>query len=139
MGIFGLFDAETDNSHQLDTYDFPSLTIFVNLVFGFLPWCSSNGVNFSPVFIVNRITRNSRFTLSVRLMPSFKFAIKRFFNVCIAFSTPALLSLLCCRVPFNIRTWLFDTVLPVPLPTEIFLGCLFFFGPPGICYIFHFQ
>ena len=87
MGIFGLFGAETVSSDQLDRYDFPSLTIFANSVLGFLPWCSSNGVNFNPVCIVNRITCNALFTLSVRLIPSSKFAIIKFFNVCIALST----------------------------------------------------
>ena len=87
MGIFGLFGAETVSSDQLDRYDFPSLTIFVNSVFGFLPWCSSNGVNFNPVCIVNRITCSALFTLSVKLIPSSKFAIIKIFNVCIALST----------------------------------------------------
>ena len=39
------------------------------------------------VCMVNRITRDARFTLSVRLMPSSKFAMIRFFNVCVAIST----------------------------------------------------
>ena len=90
MGIFGLFGAETVSSDQLDRYDFhdfPSLTKFVSSVLGFLPWCSSNGVNFNPVCIVNRITCNTLFTLSVKLIPSSKFVIIKFFNICIALST----------------------------------------------------
>ena len=61
--------------------------MFVNSVLGFLPWCSSNGVVFRPVCIVNRITRNALFTLSVMPIPSSRFAIIRFLSVCIALST----------------------------------------------------
>ena len=59
----------------------------VNSVLGFLPWCSSNGVIFRPVCIVNRKTRNALFTLSVMPIPSSRFAIIRFLSVCIALST----------------------------------------------------
>ena len=72
---------------RLDRYDFPSLTMFVSSVLGLLPWCSSNGVDFDPICIVNRITCNALFTLSVRLIPSSKFAIIKLFMVCIALST----------------------------------------------------
>ena len=87
IGIFGRFGAETDSSDQLDKNDFPSFIMLVSSVLGFRPWCSSNGVFFSPVCIVNRITFNALFTLSVILFPSSILANTRFFIVCIALST----------------------------------------------------
>ena len=63
------------------------LTRLVNSVRGFLPWFNSIGVNFKPVCIVNRITFNALFTLSVRHNLSSKIACIKIFIVCIARST----------------------------------------------------
>ena len=87
IGILGRFGAEMDSSDQSDRNDFPSFIILVNSVLGFRPWCSSNGVFFSPVCIVNRINLNALFTLSVKLLPSSMLANIKFFIVCIALST----------------------------------------------------
>ena len=128
MGIFGLFGAETVSSDQLDSYDFPSLTIFVSSALGFLPWCNLNGVNFNPVCIVNRNTCNALFTLSFKLIPPSKIAIIKFFNVCIALSTTPFP--VCTRgVQYSIsilrflqNSWYsFKTIAP-PLSDLIFSG-----------------
>ena len=87
IGIFGLFGAEIAISDQLDKYAFPSLTIFVNLVLGFFPLCNSDGGFVIAVCILTRNTRSDGFTISVRFIPSSKFAIIRFFSVCIDLST----------------------------------------------------
>ena len=87
IGTFGHVGAEKESCDQSDEHVSQSLMIFVNSVLGFFPWCNSKGVFFSPVCTVNRLTRNARFTLSVRIFPFSKFAITRFFNIWIARST----------------------------------------------------
>ena len=133
IDIFGLFGAETDTSDQLDRYDFPSLTIFVKSVLGFLPWCRSNGVNFNPVCILNRITCSAgfRFTLSVRLTPSSKFVLIRFFNVCIALSTTPFP--VCTRgVQYSISIFRFLQILGILWKQTLLFYQIWFFS--GILY-----
>ena len=55
--------------------------------FMFLPWCSSNGVTFTPVCMVNSIILTDRLTLSVQLILSSKVVPKKFFRLYFACST----------------------------------------------------
>ena len=50
ISIFGLISAEKKGSDQSNKIVFPSLMVFVGLVLGFLPWCSSKGDFYIPVF-----------------------------------------------------------------------------------------
>ena len=58
----------------------------------FLPWCNSNGLNLSPVNMINRITLKSQFMFSVKPILSSKLAKFRFFRLCITRSNTCSLS-----------------------------------------------